>query len=103
MREFSALMRIIVPEFFRMSLGTAFGLAVVISVVGLMAVSGELLAVTALSSGLWVPAISKLSAGIRFFAVVRTGGRYGERIYSHEATFRILARLRAWFFERLKV
>ena len=41
------------------------------------------------------------AAEIRALAIVRTFGRYAERIVSHEATFRILARLRVWFFASL--
>lgn len=38
------------------------------------------------------------SAGIRLFALTRTLSRYGERVVSHEATFRALADLRTWVF-----
>jgi ATP-binding cassette subfamily C protein CydC len=40
------------------------------------------------------------SGGVRAFAVVRTLSRYVERIVNHRATFRLLARLRVYFFER---
>jgi len=42
------------------------------------------------------------AAMIRGFAIVRTGGRYAERLISHEATFRLLAVLRTWFYERIE-
>ncbi len=40
------------------------------------------------------------SAAIRAAAVTRILSRYGERITTHEATFRILARVRCWFFAK---
>ncbi|EQD44638.1 membrane protein, partial [mine drainage metagenome] len=41
------------------------------------------------------------AAAIRAFAILRSGGRYGERVITHEATLRGLAGLRAWLFRRL--
>jgi ATP-binding cassette subfamily C protein CydC len=38
---------------------------------------------------------------VRFFAVTRVVGRYCERYLGHLGTFRVLARLRIWLFERL--
>ena len=38
---------------------------------------------------------------IRGFALSRTVGRYGERVVTHEATFRALTDLRVWLFGRL--
>ncbi len=41
------------------------------------------------------------AAQIRALAIARTVGRYGERIVTHEATFRVLAGIRGWFFQQL--
>lgn len=41
------------------------------------------------------------AAEIRALAIIRTLGRYTERIVTHEATFKVLAEIRCWFFERL--
>ena len=41
------------------------------------------------------------AALIRLFAILRTGGRYVERLITHDATLSILARLRCWLFARL--
>lgn len=40
-------------------------------------------------------------AGVRFFAVLRTTTRWGERVLSHEGTFRLLAGLRLWLYRHL--
>jgi ATP-binding cassette subfamily C protein CydC len=41
------------------------------------------------------------SAGVRFLALGRTAARYGERILTHDATLRVLARLRVRVLQRL--
>ena len=41
------------------------------------------------------------AAEIRALAIIRTLGRYGERVVTHEATFRVLAEIRSWFFAKL--
>ena len=42
------------------------------------------------------------AALIRGSAMVRTGGRYLERLVTHEATLRLLAQLRVWFYQHLE-
>ncbi len=41
------------------------------------------------------------AAEIRGLAIIRTFGRYAERLITHEATFRVLAEIRTWFFAKL--
>ncbi len=85
-----------------MMLAALVACATVLASVALMGVAGWFIAamgIAGISTGMmnyFLPA-----AGIRFFAIVRTGGRYGERLLSHEATFRLLAGLRLWLFRRL--
>jgi ATP-binding cassette subfamily C protein CydC len=69
----------------------------------LLALSGWFITASALA-GLGVIAaldIFSPGAGIRLAAVTRTVARYGERLVTHEATFRLLADLRLALFERL--
>ena len=40
--------------------------------------------------------------GVRFFGITRGIFRYLERLVSHNVTFRLLARLRVWFYEKLE-
>ena len=40
--------------------------------------------------------------GVRFFGIARAVFRYLERLVSHNVTFRLLGRLRTWFYERLE-
>jgi ATP-binding cassette subfamily C protein CydC len=74
--------------------------------VGLLALSGWFIASAALA-GL-APLTAHLfnlfhpSVGVRLFAITRTAARYGERIVNHEVTFRILERLRTWFYLQIE-
>ena len=82
--------------------GILLGLLVIAANIFLMALSGWFIAsmavagATGLSFNYQLPA-----AGIRTLAIVRTLGRYGERLVTHEAALRVLADLRVWFFQRL--
>jgi ATP-binding cassette subfamily C protein CydC len=82
--------------------GAALALLTALAVLGLMAVSGWFIAAMALA-GFTGAAINYFSpaAAIRAFAILRSGGRYGDRLVTHEATLRSLAGLRAWLFRRL--
>ena len=40
--------------------------------------------------------------GVRFFGIARAVFRYLERLVSHNITFRLLSRLRVWFYEKLE-
>ncbi|MDI1292976.1 MAG: thiol reductant ABC exporter subunit CydC [Methylobacter sp.] len=61
------------------------------AIAGLVAIGGNTLAFNFM-----LPA-----AQIRALALIRTLGRYGERLVTHEATFRVLAGIRSWFFQQL--
>ncbi len=82
-------------------LSAAFlGVATVACGVGLMSTSSYLLARAALH-----PSIADLQVaivGVRAFGIARGLLRYLERLISHDATFRILAHLRSWFYRRLE-
>ena len=89
-----------------MVLGTGLGLLAMISVVGLLSLSGwfisaaayaGLTAATAQLFNFFHPGI-----GVRFFAIGRTLARYAERIVNHDVTFRILQSLRTWFYIHLE-
>jgi ATP-binding cassette subfamily C protein CydC len=99
LRRLFGLMR---PERGWMSLGLALALLSTLSGIGLLAVSGYFITSMALvgagggATNYYTPA-----ALIRLFAILRTGGRYAERLVTHDATLRVLARLRVWLFGRL--
>lgn len=100
-----ALLRILQPARHQrrwMLAGIGLGVVVIAANTALMAVSGWFIASMA------VAGVAKVSfnfffpsAAIRLLAILRTVGRYGERLVTHEAAFRILADLRSWLFRRL--
>ncbi|HEY5903807.1 MAG TPA: thiol reductant ABC exporter subunit CydD, partial [Anaerolineales bacterium] len=82
------------------------GLSIILSTlavgsgIALMGTSAWLISMAALH-----PSIASLGVsvvGVRFFAIARAIFRYLERLVSHDVTFRVLARLRVWFYERLE-
>jgi ATP-binding cassette subfamily C protein CydC len=83
--------------------GAALGLLTLLANVGLLALSGWFLTAMA-AAGLGGAAINYFTpaAIIRGLAMLRTAGRYGERVITHEATFRLIAQLRVWLYERLE-
>ncbi|WP_244314769.1 thiol reductant ABC exporter subunit CydC [Paraburkholderia unamae] len=100
LRRLIALFR---PYWLWMAAGAALSLATMLANVALMAIAGwfiasmALVGVTHLAFDYFTPA-----ALIRACAIVRTGGRYLERLVTHEATLRLLARLRVWFYVRIE-
>jgi ATP-binding cassette subfamily C protein CydC len=86
---------------------TAFMLAMLTAAatLGLLALSGWFISAAAVA-GLLPQTAQAFNyflpgAGVRALALTRTVGRWGERVITHEATFRMLARLRVWLLGRL--
>ena len=58
-----------------------------------------------ISTAAFHPSIADLGVsvvGVRFFGISRGIFRYLERLVSHNVTFRLLAKLRVWFYEKLE-
>ena len=83
--------------------GGVAALLTLLANVALMATSGWFIAQMALV-GLTGAAMDYFTpaAFIRAMAIARTGGRYVERLVTHEATFRLLQALRVWFYRQLE-
>lgn len=86
-----------------MLLGMLLALITVLANVGLLALAGWFISSMALAGAAQV-SMNYFTPGalIRGAAIARTTGRYGERLVTHEATFRLLAQLRVWFYEKLE-
>lgn len=101
MKNFTWLLRFLVPYKAGLALAVLLGFLAVAANVGLMGTSGYLIAAAALHPStillLWVPIV-----GVRFFGIARSVFRYLERLASHDLTFRILAQVRVWFYDRLE-
>jgi ATP-binding cassette, subfamily C, bacterial CydC len=83
--------------------GVVLGIIVVLTNVGLLALSGWFIAAMGIAGlGLLRMEYFLPAAAIRALAIIRTVGRYLERLTTHEATFRLLADLRVWFYTHLE-
>jgi ATP-binding cassette subfamily C protein CydC len=94
------LLRLAAPYARWMALAAVLGFATIASSIGLMTTSGYLIAKAALR-----PSIADLQVaivGVRAFGIARGAFRYLERTVSHDFTFRLLARLRVWFYQALE-
>jgi ATP-binding cassette subfamily C protein CydC len=102
-RDLLRMLRLFAPYWQWMAAGALLSLLTVLANVALMAVSGWFIASMALA-GLTGAAINYFTpaALIRGLAITRTLGRYLERIVTHDATLRLLARLRVWFYMRIE-
>ncbi len=90
------LLRLIMPAWPVIALAVLFGVLTVGAGIGLMTTSAFLIASAALH-----PTVSSLAiavVGVRFFGLSRAVFRYAERYISHDVTFRLLSRLRVWFY-----
>ena len=81
------------------ALALLLGLLTVVTNTGLLALASYVIAAAALHPSLI--ALSVPLALVRIAGVGRAVARYGERIVSHDVTFRLLARLRGRFYARL--
>lgn len=94
------LLRIIAPAWKYMVMGAIAGALAVSANVGLMATAAYLL-----SQAAGHPPLATLTlaiVGVRFCGLARAALRYGERYLQHDATFRVLSRLRVWLFAALE-
>ncbi|MHB8990832.1 MAG: thiol reductant ABC exporter subunit CydD [Chloroflexota bacterium] len=99
-RALLRLLRLAAPFKGWMAISALLGFATVGSGVGLMATAAFLIAAAALH-----PSVADLAlsiVGVRFFGLSRGVFRYLERYLSHNVTFRLLGRLRIWFYEALE-
>lgn len=82
--------------------GIALAALTVLAGVALLGLSGWFITATAAAGSAAATALTfdvfRPAAGIRMLALLRTGGRYGERLVSHDATLGLLAELRERLF-----
>jgi ATP-binding cassette subfamily C protein CydC len=103
MTDLLRLLRLFRPYLAWLLPGILLSFITLLANVALMALSGWFISAMAVagaagaSMNYFTPA-----ALIRAAAIARTAGRYAERLVTHEATFRLLAELRVWFYRRLE-
>ena len=85
-----------------LGLGILLALTTLTASAGLLALSGWFISATAIAGlmAATAPGFNFFTpgAGVRGFSIARTASRYFERLVSHDATFKLLAWLRGWFF-----
>ena len=94
-----SLLTIARPDGWRLALGGFLGVLATGCAIALAAVSAWLISRAAQHPP--VLELSMAAVGVRAFAIGRGVFRYGERLQSHDATFRVLSRLRVSVYERL--
>lgn len=104
MRELAPYLRLYKKHWFSLSLGMLLAFLTLLSSIGLLTLSGWFLSAAAVA-GLTIARETfnymLPGGGVRGLAMARTAGRWGERVVSHNATFKLLADLRIFFFKKL--
>jgi ATP-binding cassette subfamily C protein CydC len=103
MRTFMRLLYLLKPQLPLMLLGALLSVITILANISLLAVSGWFITLMAIggATGITVNYFTP-AAIIRFLAIVRTAGRYAERMLTHRATFNALASLRHYFYQQLE-
>lgn len=103
MKVFIRLIKLLKPQLPLMLLGALLSVITVLANISLLAISGWFITLMAIGgiTGITVNYFTP-AAIIRFLAIVRTAGRYAERMLTHRATFNALAYLRHYFYQQLE-
>ena len=103
MNEMLRLIKLFRPYWGWAALGIIVSYISVMANIVLLAVSGWFITIMGLAgvTGMAVNYFTP-SAIIRACAILRTGGRYLERVITHEATFRFMAEMRSWLYHQIE-
>lgn len=84
-------------------LGVVLAIVTLLASIGLLTLSGWFLSASAVVGVAGIYSFNYMlpAAGVRGAAIIRTAGRYFERLMSHDATFRVLQHLRVFTFSKL--
>ncbi len=105
MRVLIPFIRLFSRQWLMMLVGLILTLTTLMAGIGLLSLSGWFLSATAVvgltlitseAFNFFTPA-----GGVRFLSIARTASRYGERLATHEATFKLLTQLRVWAWRKL--
>lgn len=104
MRDLLPYIKLYKKHWFGLTLGMLLSFATLFASIGLLTISGWFISASAIA-GLTIARETfnyMLPAGaVRGFSIGRTAGRWGERVVSHDATFKLLTELRIFFFKKL--
>ncbi|MCG9712900.1 cysteine/glutathione ABC transporter ATP-binding protein/permease CydC [Shewanella insulae] len=105
MKHLLPFIKLFKRQWLMMLVGLLLSLTTLAAGIGLLSLSGWFLSATAVA-GLSVATAQAFNyftpaGGVRFLSIARTASRYGERLATHEATFRLLTELRTWAWGKL--
>lgn len=105
MRVLLPFLKLFKRQWLMMAVGLLLSITTLMAGIGLLSLSGWFLSATAVA-GLTVATAQAFNyftpaGGVRFLSIARTASRYGERLATHEATFKLLTELRSWTWRRL--
>ncbi len=105
MKSLLPFIRLFRHQWLMMLVGVVLTITTLMAGIGLLSLSGWFLSATAVA-GLTVATAQAFNfftpaGGVRFLSIMRTASRYGERLSTHEATFRLLTDLRIWVWRKL--
>lgn len=100
MSDLRQILRLLKPFWRRALLALLLSALTIGSSVALMMTSAWLISTAALQLG--ITSLGVAPVAVRLFGLSRAVFRYLERLVSHDVTFRLLARLRVWFYERIE-
>ncbi len=105
MRDLIPYLKLYKKHWFGLSLGMLLAFLTLFASIGLLTLSGWFLSAAAIA-GLTIAreTFNYMLPGafVRGFAMGRTAGRWGERVVSHNATFKLLTDLRYFFLPKTR-
>ncbi len=105
MRELIPFLKLYKKHWFGLSLGMILAFLTLCASIGLLTLSGWFISAAGIA-GLTIARQTfnymLPGGGVRGLAIARTAGRWGgERVVSHDATFKLLTELRIFFFKKV--
>ncbi|MGJ8581203.1 MAG: heme ABC transporter ATP-binding protein/permease CydC [Psychromonas sp.] len=105
MKVLLPFIRLFKKQWLMMSIGLLLSVIALLAGIGLLSLSGWFLSASAIA-GLTLLATQSFNyftpaGGVRFLSILRTASRYGERLATHQATFKLLTQLRVWAWQKL--
>jgi len=105
MKALLPFLKLFKHQWVMMLLGLVLSVTTLIGGIGLLSLSGWFLSAAAVA-GLAAATAQVFNyftpgSGVRFLSILRITSRYGERLATHEATFKLLTRLRVWAWRKV--
>jgi ATP-binding cassette, subfamily C, bacterial CydC len=100
LKDLTTIIKLLTTEKKDIVYSVVLGFLAGLAAIGLFSASGYLISKAALTPPLY--ALTIMIALLKLFSITRAVARYGERYFSHRATFTMLSDLRVSFYEKLE-